>query len=619
MPRSDKPRTGSLVLYKGRPALVKAEEDERLSIEIPNLQPKKVRHKDIQLLHPGPMGSLKELEQAPEVTEVETVVDLLRGEICNLRELSELIFESFSPATAWSAWQLVADGLYFVGSPDEIHALTADEVDAARSKRQAVDIARQELADLVELVHAGQPVSEEKPLIREVEELARGRRQSSRLLTALGRSENEITAHALLLELGIWTNTRVPMLDRARLQLDPPPDADFFLPSEERLDLTSLETYAIDDEGNTDPDDAISLEEGRLWVHIADVAASVTPGSPADLEARARGTTLYLPDRRVPMLPDTCTSSLALGMADVSPTLSFGIDFSDEGEIVDLQIVPSYVRVRRITYGEVENRLSEAPFRKLLEMTKVRRARREKRGAAFIELPEVRLIVEAATELPLGCRLAVEPLPPLQSRDIVAEAMIAAGEAVGAYASEHAIPFPFSTQSPAAVTEESPLQGLAGMYSLRRQQPPSRFSVSPGPHTGLGLEAYARVTSPLRRYPDLLAHQQLRAHQGNGDLLAESEIVERCGAADAISADVRRAEREVRRHWMLVYLEQQGDWSGEAVLVRRRGSRGTVLIPELAFESDIQMKDSHAPLNEALKIRLVSINLPRLEAHFAIA
>ena len=65
MPRSDKPRTGSLVLYKGRPALVKAEEDERLSIEIPNLQPKKVRHKDIQLLHPGPMGSLKELEQAP--------------------------------------------------------------------------------------------------------------------------------------------------------------------------------------------------------------------------------------------------------------------------------------------------------------------------------------------------------------------------------------------------------------------------------------------------------------------------------------------------------------------------------------------------------------------------
>jgi len=617
MQENDRARPGSLVLYKGHPALVKTEEKDRLSIEISGTETKRVRPKDIQLLHPGPMRDLKVIEQAPEATEMETVAELLRGNPCSLRELAELMFESFSPTTAWAAWQLVADGLYFAGSPAEIHALSAEAVDAERSKRQAAADARRELSDLVDLIRGGKQVAGGEPLIGEVEDLACGRRPNSRLLMALGRSETDVNAHALLLEIGRWTNARVPILDRARLQLDPPQDADLDLPSEERLDLTSLESYAIDDEGNTDPDDAISLEDGRLWVHVADVAAAVPPGSPTDLQARARGTTLYMPDRRVPMLSEAYTSALALGMADVSPALSFGLELNVEGEIEDLQIVPSFVRVQRITYNEVENRLEEAPFRELLHMAMVRQARRRRFGAAFIELPEVQLVVEDDANLASGCRVRVHPLPPLQSRDLVAEAMIAAGEAIGEYASEQAIPFPFSTQSAAAPDDDLP-DGLAGMYGLRRQQAPSRFSVSPGPHVGLGLAAYARVTSPLRRYPDLLAHQQLRAHQGSGDLLSETEIVERCGAADAVSADVRRAEREVRRHWMLTFLDQQNGWRGEAVLVRRRGNRGTILIPELAFESDIQMKDSYAPLNETLKIKLMGIDLPRLEAHFTI-
>jgi hypothetical protein len=87
------------------------------------------------------------------------------------------------------------------------------------------------------------------------------------------------------------------------------------LPDEERLDLTGLPAYAIDDEGNLDPDDALSLDGDRLWVHIADVAALVRPGSPADLEARARGATLYLPETTVPMLPAAAVPRMGLGLS----------------------------------------------------------------------------------------------------------------------------------------------------------------------------------------------------------------------------------------------------------------------------------------------------------------
>ena len=144
----------------------------------------------------------------------------------------------------------------------------------------------------------------------EVELLARGRQDKSRTLRDLNLPETPEAAHTLLLRLGEWTEARTPYADRLRAALDPVnlpvPNFD---PHEDRLDLTHLPAYAIDDEGNRDPDDAVGVEalEGgltRLWVHVADVAALVPPGSALDHEARARGATLYLPDRTIGMLPD---------------------------------------------------------------------------------------------------------------------------------------------------------------------------------------------------------------------------------------------------------------------------------------------------------------------------
>jgi exoribonuclease-2 len=134
-------------------------------------------------------------------------------------------------------------------------------------------------------------------------------------------------------------------------------------------------------------------------------------------------------------------------------------------------------------------------------------------------------------------------------------------------------------------------------------------------HAGLGMALYSQATSPLRRYMDLVAHQQLRAHLRGDELLGTQAILERIGAAEAVSGDVRRAERLARQHWTMVYLLQQGRWEGEGILVDKTGSRGTVLIPELDLEPRVQLRQD-LPLNSIVPLSLVGVDLPELEAHF---
>src|ERR1035437_4540781 len=100
------------------------------------------------------------------------------------------------------------------------------------------------------------------------------------------------------------------------------------------LDVTYLPAFAIDNAWTTDPDDALSLEgPNRLWVDVADVAALFFPDSPADIEARSRASSLYLPEMTVPMLPVGASERLGLGIRDVSPALSFGLNLDSEGGI----------------------------------------------------------------------------------------------------------------------------------------------------------------------------------------------------------------------------------------------------------------------------------------------
>ncbi|MCA9976731.1 MAG: RNB domain-containing ribonuclease, partial [Anaerolineales bacterium] len=385
------------------------------------------------------------------------------------------------------------------------------------------------------------------------------------------------------------------------------------LPDEARRDLTHLLAFAMDDEGNQDPDDALSWEgedfpNGRLWVHIADVAALVPPDSPADLEARARAANLYLPEGTIHMLPPAATAVLALGLSELSPALSFALAVSPAGEVTLTEIVPSWVRVTRLTYAQAEERLADEPLAQLLAAAQVFTARRVALGAIELDLPEVRVKVEAG-------EIEIRPLPTLRSRDMVRDAMLMTGEAVARFALQNQLPIPFTTQPPPLPAEALP-EGLAGQFAQRKLMQRSQPSSLPGPHTGLGLPLYVQCTSPLRRYLDLVAHQQLRAFLRGEAVLDEQALMARVGAADAINGSVRTAERLSIVHWTMVYLQRRPDWTGEGVLVDRRGRRDIVLIPELALDVGVYSKGG--ALNAAVVLKLTGVDLPTREAHFRL-
>ncbi|MGD8625101.1 MAG: RNB domain-containing ribonuclease [Anaerolineae bacterium] len=598
-------RRGALVLYKKYPARVRRP-GKKITIELEGDETLDVRPKDIVSLHPGPIESLDELR--PQEGEIEVAWELLAGRETSLPELAELAYGEYTPATAWAAWQWVDDGLYFEGTPDEVRVLPAEAVAAERAARQAKKAREEAREAFLARVRHGQTEPGDGRFLRRVEDLALGRKKRSRLLRDLGRAETPQNAHALLLEVGYWDEMVDPYPQRLGLPMAAPEAALPPLPDEPRLDLTHLAAFAIDDEGNREPDDALSLEGDRLWVHIADVAALVPPDSAADLAARERGATLYLPEGQVPMLPWEAIDRLGLGLAEVSPALSFGLDLDGEGGIAAVDVRPSWVRVTRLTYGQAEARLEEEPFASLYHLARQHKARRQDAGSISLELPEVKIRVEAG-------EVDVKPIPPLRSRDLVTEAMLMAGRAVAQLAVEAGIPLSFATQDPPE-SDERP-DDLAGMFALRRAFRPSEYSTLPGRHAGLGLDAYVQATSPLRRYLDLVVHQQVRAHLRGEALLDDQGLMARLGATAAVSGSLRYAERLAQKHWTLVYLLQHPDWQGEGILVEKRDRRGTVLIPALDLISRLHLPADLA-LNAKLPLALREVQLPVQEAYFQI-
>lgn len=604
-------REGSLVLYKLRPALVQRAGRKKLDIRREGGEMVSVRYKDVDLLHPGPLESLDDLEPPPG--EVKVAWELLAGSTTTLPGLAELAYGDYTPASAWAAWEVVDDGLYFEGTPEEIVAHSPEEVAAEKEARAEKAAAERAWNAFLERVADGRFAPEDEPFLREVEELALGRHEQSRVLRELGRTESPENAHALLLEVGYWDHTVNPYPVRLGLPTEPPhaplPDP----PEQERVDLTHLTALAIDDAGSQDPDDAVSLEVAedgtpvRLWVHVADVAALVPPDSPADEAARGRGASLYLPEGTVPMLPPEATQRLGLGLAEISPALSFGLDLDESGGVAEITVAPSRVRVTRLSYAEAEAKLDEEPLRTLYRLAQQLEAIREQNGATSIDLPEVKVrVVEG--------QVVITPLPPLRSRTLVREAMLAAGEAAARFAVRNDIPVPFSTQEP---PEEVtlPTKGPAGQFALRRAFRRSQATTTASPHAGLGLTMYAQTTSPLRRYVDLVVHQQLRAFLRDGPMLDEQAVMERVGAAEAVRDDVRYAERLANEHWTLVYLLQNPEWQGEGIVVEQYGQRSKLLIPDLGYETQLYLRQQ-LPLDSRVMLAVNEVNLAERTAHF---
>jgi exoribonuclease-2 len=632
-----------LAAYKNRPALVQGREGDRLLILTAGPGASgtlKVREKDLEFLHPGPCGASDLAALAEGFPEAEGPVreawELLSAEESgegaglSAQELAELIWGAFSPRSAWAVFLLLQDGLYFRAEGSLIRPRSAGELEAEEKKRAGKDQELRERADFLERLRNRKldPVLDGR-FLQDVEALAYGIAAKSRTMRDAGLEESPVRAHRLLLETGFWDLKVNPHPQRFGLSLSSASSVPEPPPPEDRLDLSRLPSFAIDSPWSQDPDDAVSLEIPRsasdplcLWVHVADPASSIGPGSPAEREARNRGATFYLPEATYRMLAGEALPLFALGLSGRSAALSFKLTLGPDASILDVEVVPSWVQVTRLSYEEADRLAAGAPsagdsvpaiLAALFALGERNAARRLAAGAVFIELPELHITLEEG-------QVRLEPITRWKSADMVRECMLLAGEGAARWVRSRelrgeSLPFPYVGQELGDLPAK-PLPGYAGAWQLRKSMRPRNLSLNPGPHQGLGLGLYTQVTSPLRRYTDLLAHQQIRAALRGAEPLGKDELLLRLGAGDAALAQSVQAERASRTYWTLVYLHDKIGSRWEGVVLEKRGPKTLALIPALGLDTQVSLKKDADP-NQILTLKLASLRIPEGEVVFS--
>ena len=339
----------------------------------------------------------------------------------------------------------------------------------------------------------------------------------------------------------------------------------------------------IDDADTNEIDDALSLTErdGKLLIgiHIADAGAYAPPRSILDKSALARGTTIYLPSGRFPMLPPVIGEEKASLVAQAERrALSFFVHIDDTGQLHPERITRSIVRVaHRLSYTEADAALVEgstAPYRstlrQLAQLAQKRKEQRIAQGAIVIDGDEVKVKVRAGT---VTTTLLSYNSP---SRGLVSECMIMANETAARYCHANHLPALYIGQSPPDDTipdrSDFPTRQTY-VHAARRMMPPSQIGTQPEAHAALGLPLYTQATSPLRRYTDLQMHHQIKHHLAHGTaLFQDSQLQVVAASAQAAIGDARRCERESTRFWLLRLLEgRQGEIiSGQVVRAQNR-------------------------------------------------
>ncbi|MCY0879019.1 MAG: ribonuclease R [Firmicutes bacterium] len=370
-----------------------------------------------------------------------------------------------------------------------------------------------------------------------------------------------------------------------------------------REDLRGRFIVTIDGEDAKDLDDAISVERldhgYRVGVHIADVSYYVPEGSALDLEARQRGTSVYLVDRVIPMLPER----LSNGIASLNPheprlTLTCWVDLNERGEPVQTRLQRSCIESRhRLTYPEVNAWLaSGAPpgdelgqFLHLAREVRDRLYRRRlARGAVDFDLPEIRVVLDER-----GYPVTVEPRGRGLAESIIEEFMLLANEAVARELVRWQLPGLFRVHQepegekmaavralvealgyrlPKTVTPKA-LQGLLRAVKgkpeervvnsvLLRSMQQARYEAVNIGHFGLASKEYTHFTSPIRRYPDLWVHRILARHL-EGTLTEEDKgrlraMVDAVGEMSSLrERNAMEAERESVQMKVALYMRDR--------------------------------------------------------------
>lgn len=610
----------ALVIFKSKPAKVVEILDKKIEIETLDSKNIKLPAKNVQILTVIENDfDLDKLERL-EIPELELTWELLQEQQqTSIDELSELLFESVGANQAYTVWLLVSEGEYFSFNDDfTINIHSQEQKNEIVSDKQEKLRKEQELNDFIERLNNKTFNVEDTKFLKEIEALATLKSTKCRFFKYLNMEESENSAYKLLLDIGYWDEFFNPHLYRYGAELESNP-AEFKYNSgsdSQRVDLTHLAAYAIDDEGSNDPDDAISwdAQQNKMWVHIADPSSSISFGDEVDLEARARGSNLYVPEHIITMLPPQATQKLGLGLQEVSPALSVGFRLDESGDIHDIEICFSNIKVTRYSYEFVEENISALELGDIEVYTKYFTDKRLAKGAVELDFPEIKISLDNDKNVKLT------DLPRLNSRTLVRDTMLMAGVAIGQFCKENNICVPFSTQ-PEHDLEQDDLENIdsiADMFATRKKLQRGKYSTEPDVHAGMGLDSYVQVTSPLRRYLDLLVHYQLRNFLENKQMIGIEDVDNIIAQVDIPIKSNRQTERFSNSHWKLVYLMQNPNLEFQAAVIEKLDKgRLMVSIADLAMTKKLAVSGKY-DLNDQIKLQNTSVNLVTQEAFFKV-
>ncbi|MGV8074935.1 MAG: ribonuclease catalytic domain-containing protein [Syntrophobacteraceae bacterium] len=384
---------------------------------------------------------------------------------------------------------------------------------------------------------------------------------------------------------------------------------------EGRKDLSRLNAFTVDSETTRDYDDALSLQildNGifEVGIHIADAAEFVAKGDPLDQEAEARASSIYLPDGRISMLPPILSDGIcSLKAGEERFALSFVIRMNAEGTVQSREITASVVRIReQVTYEQVNERIhNDKTLKILFDLALKLRRQRLDRGAVILPLPEVNVHVNPSGMIQISRYEKETP-----SQIIVSEWMIEANGMAASYLVEHGLPGIYRSQAESKQETDftQSEHELFRVYRKRRLFARAEMDVEPKPHCNLAMAHYTTVTSPIRRYTDLIVQRQLKhalAHES--PLYTQEELRRLIVKLGAIQPKIFLIQRKWNRYWILKYIEQE-DLKFLNALVLDQNHRYThLLLPDFLMETNMQMPDqAKLQSGELIKVRIDRLN-----------
>ncbi len=582
----------------------------------------------------------------PSALSLADVADLYWSEPANPVQLAALLLH------------LGRDDLYFQRDAKGYSPRTREDVSATLSQRRARAEREAAIHELAGRLSSGELPSQPGRYERELLDHLKGfvvhgdnytRAAPARELAALASPksrDHRREAFALLVKAGLMSEDEplevlaadIPRdFTQGLIRLADSVDVDAALSDGHRADLSGIPTFTIDNADTADRDDAFSVEriDGRyrLGIHIADAASLVAPGGELCAEASRRATSLYLPETVVPMLPPRLSESIgSLEPGSLRPALSVLAEITEDGEIVDWEIVSSVVRSdAALSYDQVDSDAGDdaGEWRKLIAaLDRIAAARgrlRARGGAVSFSRPEMELSVDARGEIDVK---VVDRAS--MSRRLVSELMVLCNCLMAKFCAANGIPAAYRTQaaaeSPPLVQDWDQEYDPVREFSAARHLSPAKLSSKPDRHGGLAVPEYIQATAPLRRYPDLVMQRQIGRFIRTGThLYSAEEVLAIATSADAQIRELARIERQRKRYWFLKYLRrnragQAGNGGASnvfqaVVLERRERGPSTIELLEYPFRTRIQLTDRDSP-GDQVAVRLHDVDLWTRSAHF---